>query len=781
MKQKQLITAMLSLCMVTNMCGTVFADNVTYEEKRGTPVTISLENGEDLTADEFVVKVPKKVRASKEQSVPYTVTVSGKLKDGNVLHVVPNDKVTLTSGDSDIVLESNVTQDKTDFDSEELGIYDEVETNGSVGVVERADGGDIDEVNGSYSGNMVFNISVDDGTTSDEPTKTYGLVTPDGETIAWQTLIDDGNIVVDDTAITKCDTSLAGILTIDENITKIDDNAFQQCTLLTSIDVPDAVDTIGTNAFGNVYNIKYNGAATGFPWGAYAVNGCVDGDWIYADDTKTNVLAYVGTVSDTFTIPDGVTKIGYSYSFSDYPNCNQIIKNNAKSLKTIIFPEGVTEIGANTFSNINYVESITLPSTLKSIDEFAFYGNSELRSISLPDGLESIGKNALSGCRIFNLTVPDTVNHVDATAFASTTGTVYEYSVANVMYDGDVSGAPWGASFLNKYAEDDKIYPDSNKEELLLMDMYTFNVFDIPDTVKKIGDYACAYIQRNLSIDESNAITYGFPNSITEIGSHAFEGAKFTSALIIPDSVVSIGDDAFKDLPLFYYDGYASGTPWGADCYRSLNGGLLNGKGHTIYTWAYLVKNGIITVDGTKITDADCSDLDNTYDTLLISSTITEIGDNAFDHQQIAKQVIIPSSVKRVGQHAFASTSIYNMFDEECYGIQSIEFIDHSGDDSLTIGVYAFDSCNGLKTLQLPIGLKKIPDNMCTNCYSLESVTIPYTVTSIGRSAFLEDANLTCTIPDSVTTISAGAFASVKHIYYNGTATGSPWGASAIN
>ena len=67
-------------------------------------------------------------------------------------------------------------------------------------------------------------------------------------------------------------------------------------------------------------------------------------------------------------------------------------------------------------------------------------------------------------------------------------------------------------------------------------------------------------------------------------------------------------------------------------------------------------------------------------------------------------------------------------------------------------------------------------------CTSLTSITIQDGVTSIGYDAFYRCTSLTSiTIPNSVTSIGTNAFYNVPHIYYTGTATGSPWGATAIN
>ena len=75
--------------------------------------------------------------------------------------------------------------------------------------------------------------------------------------------------------------------TIPATVTTVEEIAFADCYWLTTVVVPNTVETIGEYAFSAVSNVIYSGPATGAPWGAFYMNGYVDKPFIFSDDTKT--------------------------------------------------------------------------------------------------------------------------------------------------------------------------------------------------------------------------------------------------------------------------------------------------------------------------------------------------------------------------------------------------------------------------------------------------------------------------------------------------------------
>ena len=182
-------------------------------------------------------------------------------------------------------------------------------------------------------------------------------------------------------------------VTIPNSVTSIGCSAFCYCSGLASVTIPNSVTCIGDWAFAYVKNIDYNGSAGGRPWGALtinAINGVIDGDFVFADADKKQLTAYVGNES-SITIPNSVTSIGYR-AFS-----------NCSNLASVTIPNSVTRIGDGAFSNCSSLTSVTIPNSIKSIGNHAFSNCRSLASIEIPNSVSSISDRAFIGCS--NLTL----------------------------------------------------------------------------------------------------------------------------------------------------------------------------------------------------------------------------------------------------------------------------------------------------------------------------------------------------------------------------------------
>ncbi|MBE6958151.1 MAG: leucine-rich repeat domain-containing protein [Ruminococcaceae bacterium] len=223
--------------------------------------------------------------------------------------------------------------------------------------------------------------------------------------------------------------------------------------------------------------------------------------------------------------------------------------------------------------------------------------------------------------------------------------------------------------------------------------------------VTSIGYRAFYYCSRLTSIT--------IPDSVTSIGSSAFEDCSLTS-ITIPNSVTSIGDGAFSDC-------------------SSLTGITIPDSVTSIGNRAFYY----------------CTRLTS----ITIPDSVTSIGSSAFSDCTRLTSITIPASVTSIGSSAFSY----------CTSLTSITI----PDGVTSIANYAFSDCTKLFRITIPDSVTSIGDGAFSDCTSLTSITIPASVTSIGSSAFYSCTSLTSiTIPASVTSIGSYAFSSCTSLNY---------------
>ena len=178
----------------------------------------------------------------------------------------------------------------------------------------------------------------------------------------------------------------------------------------------------------------------------------------------------------------------------------------------------------------------------------------------------------------------------------------------------------------------------------------------------------------------------------------------------------------------------------------------------------FSITSGSVTVDygdgstAVTVTDANVSlshDYTDTGDyviTLTVNSGIVQFNDKIFNDSDAnanrrswLKRLEIGSSLASIGNSVFTN----------CYGLQSVTI----PNTVTSIGNGVFSNCYGLRSVIIPNTVTSIGISMFTNCFGLQSVTIPNTVTSIGNSVFSGCYGLqSVTIPSNVTSIGNNEF-----------------------
>ena len=200
-------------------------------------------------------------------------------------------------------------------------------------------------------------------------------------------------------------------------VTSIGYGAFEGCTGLTSITIPESVTYIGSGAFEGCIGELY--VNCNIPEMAFSRTGftkVVIGEGV----TYIGEYAFEGCTGLTsITIPESVTYIGdHAFEgcsnlssiiveegnlvYDSRENCNAIIKTETNELisgcQSTIIPESVTSIGEWAFCGCDNLTSITIPESVTSIGGSAFSGCSSLTTITIPESVTSIGDDAFGGC-----------------------------------------------------------------------------------------------------------------------------------------------------------------------------------------------------------------------------------------------------------------------------------------------------------------------------------------------------------------------------------------------
>ena len=159
--------------------------------------------------------------------------------------------------------------------------------------------------------------------------------------------------------------------------------SFQYCRGLTTLTLPDTVETLGENGCGAVF-LSCEGLTS-----ITLSESLIDlGDETFSFCSKLKSVV----------IPDGIKKIGHRV----FLGCS--------SLVSVDIPSGVTEIDEYAFSGCSSLTSVDIPSGVTKIGEYAFSGCSKFNSIEFPEGVESIGQCVLEYCYdIQRITFPSTL------------------------------------------------------------------------------------------------------------------------------------------------------------------------------------------------------------------------------------------------------------------------------------------------------------------------------------------------------------------------------------
>ncbi|SDB48342.1 Cohesin domain-containing protein [Ruminococcaceae bacterium FB2012] len=357
----------------------------------------------------------------------------------------------------------------------------------------------------------------------------------------------------------------------------------------------------------------------------------------------------------------------------------------------IEMPDTVTSIADFAFQYCINLRSLKLSKNLKTIGNYTF-DYAAFESLDLPNGLENIGYSAFSGCtNLKEITIPESVKQSEDTITIVTNamyGITKEVCLSDAWFTNCTSlekvTLPSGFTFIG-----DECFRGCNSLE----------EFVIPEGITKIGKSAFAncFFFENGGIGLKKVV---FPSTLKEIGDCAFTGDILLGSLDLPEGLETIGDSAFDST--FVHSMLYGKTDNGYEYYLKkspVTKLVIPDTVKSIGEKAFICSNGF-ELDGVTYgagQDEPCTSITE----IKLSSSLEEIGNAAFYGIPI-ESIELPASLKKL--NGFANTKLKSVTIPD--GVEEI-------------GAYAFDSTPLEGTVVIPRSVKKIGEYALNTGYYL--------------------------------------------------------------
>ncbi|HEM5209006.1 TPA: leucine-rich repeat protein [Streptococcus suis] len=473
---------------------------------------------------------------------------------------------------------------------------------------------------------------------------------------------------------------------IPEGMTTIDSGAFSGNKTLKEIILPSTLTSIGYNAFENsgLEKLVLPASLTSI------------GDRAFAG---------ISTLKEV-VIPKNVT-----YA----PN----IFTGSENLKKVTFEDGMTVIPASILAGTS-VEEIHLPTSVETIDSYAFSENKYLKKINLKDGVKAIYSGAFAGnSSLVQVELPDSLEYVADSAFSGTTSLTSIALPTNVKQIGYSAFYDSGLTSINLPAKLESIgnsaFYSTRLSEVKLpasLKYLGWGAFSDIDSLKKV--------EVNSDIETSHYSSYWsspfaaspltnirIKEGVKVVADKMFEGQSGITSLILPSSLLEVRPYAFTGIGIESLSLPAGLQKLGTHSFASssslksvnIPSSLVEGDG------AFIDSKSLVNISlapgTTKIIDGLFRGTG--FSEFTVPEGITEIGANAFSENGNLTTIILPSTLRTIGANAFANTS--------------------------------------LKRIVLPPGMKRIPDGLLQGT-KVEEFVIPEGVEEIGDQAFANNTSL---------------------------------------
>lgn len=228
-------------------------------------------------------------------------------------------------------------------------------------------------------------------------------------------------------------------ITLPQSIKSLGSEIFYDCRALKSIDIPASVKTLPASGFYNcisLTNIMLPNSIKTIEFNCFY--GCTGLLYINLPESVETISASAFEKSGLteITIPDAVTVIEYSVFYG------------CTNLEKVEFGTNVKTIGSNALSQCPKLLSITIPSSVRDIENYAF-DNSGLSNVTIEYGVQRLGTWAFYNCdNLTSITLPNSVYEIGDEVFG------YCDALTKVRLSDNITNIPYGTfRFCNNLAE----------------------------------------------------------------------------------------------------------------------------------------------------------------------------------------------------------------------------------------------------------------------------------------------------------------------------------------
>lgn len=578
-------------------------------------------------------------------------------------------------------------------------------------------------------------------------------------------------------------------VTLPETVTSIGESAFDACVSLENLVIPDGVNSISKGAFGGCTSLKTMSINNpNIVLGASVFEGCSSLETVKLPEGIQTIPAsfFASSGIQEITLPSTVVEIGqtafmgtHSLSTIDLTNCSSLttIGNNAfavSGINQIQLPNSLRMIKSNAFE-ASKLTSITIPDSVigngeangdGGIGELAFWNCANLKSISIPKGISRLNQGTFKGCiSLENVEIRDAENSIlesiEKEAFSGC------YSMENTDFLNHLK-------LLKEIKEQAFAYDITTELAKLFVkkDIYGNTLYSggltslsLPDCVTTVDKTAFEnqYNVENIALgngitelpesifsDFVNLRRVKLPNRLVSIGDKAFYKCIMLNQINFPDTLQTIGESAFENcgtagaISNIAYDRYYIDT---TKMYDQRPEGNTTAGEYLVYIKEDEYNQQVVE----KVIEPDAMLTEKEYE------NSGEPAQYEICYVVAEKRYVNPSEVFTDSKSA--NTRYFNYtYDKEQGVISAVENIYTDSEDmkqgisllpkSGYTGYYVRNNISnrlnvrnylGLRELTLPNSVTAIGKRAFANCYNLEKITLSDQIEEIPEGAFCVD------------------------------------------